>query len=69
MYACIMKVSAAIALALSLAGPAVAQDGSAPKPATAATKAANDALKAYLDFDDRQDSRTPSAVSSTSRRP
>jgi len=38
-----------------LAGPVLAQDGTAPKPATEATKAANAALKAYLNFDDKQD--------------
>lgn len=46
----------AIALVAGLlAGPALAQDGTAPKPATEATKAANAALKAYLNFDDKQD--------------
>lgn len=46
----------AIALVAGLlAGPVLAQDGTAPKPATEATKAANAALKAYLNFDDKQD--------------
>lgn len=47
---------AVIAIVASLlAGPVLAQDGTAPKPATEATKAANAALKAYLNFDDKQD--------------
>lgn len=52
----ILYCRVAIALVAGLlAGSAIAQDGTAPKPATEATKAANAALKAYLNFDDKQD--------------
>ena len=49
--------SAALAVGLGAAAllPAAAQDATAPKPATEATKAANQALRDYLNFDDNQD--------------
>jgi alkyl sulfatase BDS1-like metallo-beta-lactamase superfamily hydrolase len=55
--ACRFAVAARVlALAAFAAIPAAqAQDATAPKPATAATKAANEALRSQLDFNDKQD--------------
>src|SRR5262245_31278888 len=49
-----MRATVAI-LAAALATPAFAQQGTQPKPATDATRAANRAVQQYLDFNNKQD--------------